>query len=448
MLIAHRSNAMASITVKNKDKVTGLLYFTSVKKRTVFGEDHLEILTILSNILSDALVKVTSELEVRYMAYYDALTGLPNQTLFKDRLKHAILNTNRTGKLFSVLFMDLDAFKAVNDTLGHQGGDEMLQQVAGRLTEKLRACDTVLGIAVYPEDGSNGDALIKNADLAMYEAKRSGKNQFCLCTSKMKADVLQKTKLSNMLYRALENEEFFLLYQPQVNASTREIVGVEALIRWNNPEYGLISPGIFIPLAEQTGLINPIGKWVLRTACKQLKAWQEASLPHLRLSVNVSVEQFRDRELSRVIQSILTEAEYDSNHLELEITEGIAIEANEFVINELKKLQELGISIAIDDFGTEYSSLNRLNTLPVDRIKIDMQFVQNIQNGDKEKAIAKTLIQMAKNLDLKVIAEGVETEEQYGFFSKHQCDEIQGFYFYKPLLPEEIEGILKDKLID
>lgn len=285
-----------------------------------------------------------------------------------------------------------------------------------------------LGIAIYPVDGDSTDELIKNADLAMYNSKQKGKNQYALCTSDMKEDVLKKMKLTNSLYRALERNELVLYYQPQVSVLTKEIVGLEALIRWNNPELGLIPPNIFIPLAEQSGLINPIGQWVLETACKQNKVWQNMGLPNLRMAVNLSVEQFRDQELVSIIERILNETGMKSKHLELEVTESIAIEGKEHIINVLHKLKALGATISIDDFGTEYSSLSRLKTLPVDRIKIDMQFVQGISEGNKDEAIAKTIIQLAKNLELNVIAEGVETEVQFEFFNKYMCDEIQGYF--------------------
>ena len=494
LLKSHGIKSVATIAVKNKGKLLGFLIFASMKNGTAFGKSHQELLRILANILSDALVKVDSELEIRYMAYYDALTGLPNHTLFKDRLGQAILLASRTQTPLGVVFLDLDEFKTVNDSIGHLGGDEMLQIVASRLSLCLRKCDTVsrfggdefliiltgmqdidkirhiaekiihtiaqpilineqelfvtasIGISVYPADGESGDELIKNADLAMFAAKEMGKNQFALCTPVMKEDVSRKMMLTNSLYRALEKNELLLHYQPQINADTQNIVGMEALLRWNSQEFGMIPPGVFIPLAEQTGLIIPIGKWVFETACRQVKVWQEMGLPTLRLAINLSVDQFRDRDFTTMIQSILSETGFNPKNLELEITESIAIEGKDNIVGVLKWLQALGVSISIDDFGIEYSSLNRLKSLPVDRIKIDMQFVHGINSGTKDKAIAKTIIQLAKNLELNVIAEGVEKEEQYVFFRDNMCDEIQGYFFYKPLPADALESILRDQM--
>jgi EAL domain-containing protein (putative c-di-GMP-specific phosphodiesterase class I) len=252
-------------------------------------------------------------------------------------------------------------------------------------------------------------------------------------------------KLTNSLYRALERDELVLYYQPQINIVTQDIVGFEALLRWNHPEYGMISPTVFIPLAEQTGLINPIGEWVLNTACRQNKKWQEMGFPLVHMSVNLSVEQFRNPNLISIIKNALSESGLKSRYLELEITEGTAVKESGYILNELQELRKLGISVAIDDFGTEYSSLSRLKTLPADRIKIDMLFVHSISQGSRDKAIAKSIIQMAQNLNLKVIAEGVETEEQFDFFSKEKCDEVQGFYFYKPMPAEEINKSIISK---
>ncbi|UNC93142.1 EAL domain-containing protein [Candidatus Contubernalis alkaliaceticus] len=486
--------SLLSIPVTNKGKILGLLCFDSVKETKTWREDHQEFLRILANLLADALVKVRAEKEINYMAYYDLLTGLPNHTLFKNRLEQAIHLTRRTEKFISVMFMDLDSFKNVNDTMGHEGGDELLKQVASRISGCVRKHDTVCrfggdellllltnfaraedisrvcenimvafempfkvndrelfitasaGIAVYPVDGEEGETLIKNADLAMNASKNKGKNQFTLCSPVMREDIMKKMQLTNSLYRALERNELMLYYQPQVNVVTKEIIGLEALVRWNHPELGMISPGIFIPLAEQTGLINSIGQWVLFKACHQNKLWQDMNLPPLRMSVNLSVEQFRNVNLANLVANTLSKTGLDSKYLELEITESTAVKEAGYIIGVLQELKELGVTIAIDDFGTEYSSLSRLKTLPVDRIKIDMQFVHGISEGNKDEAIAKIIIQLAKSLELKVTAEGVETEPQVEFFSKQMCDEIQGFYYYKPMSALELEKILLNQL--
>ncbi|WP_082452148.1 EAL domain-containing protein [Paenibacillus ihuae] len=493
MFKSHQMKSLISITVRNKGDIMGILFFASVKAVKSLGVNHQELLRILANLLTDALVKVEAEKEISYMAYYDALTGFPNHALFKKQLEQAIRLARGTGKLIGVLFIDLDSFKSVNDTIGHLGGDEMLQQVAARLSGCLREHDMVsrfggdeflikltgidrvedvrkiagemmrsiiqpvivkgqeffitasAGIAVYPADGESTEELIKNADLAMYASKEKGKNQYTLCSPAMKEEVLQKTLLTNSLYRALERNEFMLHYQPQVSVSTREIVGLEALIRWNNPELGMISPATFIPLAEQTGLIIPIGRWVLETACRQIKEWQVMGLPPIRMAVNLSVVQFQERNLLSLVGGILNETGLEAKYLELEITESAAADGEDEIVHVLHELKALGVNISIDDFGSGYSSLSRLKTLPVDRIKIDMQFVRGISTGNKDEAIAKTIIQLAKNLELQVIAEGVETAPQFEFFKEYKCDEIQGYYFYKPMPASEVEGILIKK---
>ncbi|AIQ45050.1 hypothetical protein R70723_03370 [Paenibacillus sp. FSL R7-0273] len=489
---SHRMKSLISITVRNKGKILGLLFFASLKTNRTFGRSHQELLRILANLLSDALVKVQSEREISYMAYYDALTGFPNHTLFKHQLDESIQSAGEAGKHIGVLFIDLDAFKIVNDTIGHLGGDEMLKQVTSRIAGCLREEDMVsrfggdeflvklagierledigemaesiihsiaqpvivkgqeffitasAGIAVYPGDGESTEELIRNADLAMYAAKEKGKNQYLLCSPAMKEQVLEKTQLTNSLYRALERNEFTLYYQPQVSVQTKEIVGLEALIRWNNPERGMISPAAFIPLAEQTGLIIPIGKWVLETACRQMKEWQALGVQGIRMAVNLSVVQFQDRNLLSIVERTLSETGLEPEYLELEITESAAADGDDYIVEVLHALKKLGVSISIDDFGSGYSSLSRLKTMPVDRIKIDMQFVRGISTGNDDEAIAKTIIQLAKNLKLHVIAEGVETEEQFAFFNKNKCDEIQGYFFYKPMPASEIESILLD----
>lgn len=493
ILNSHKMKSLISIAVRNKGKLLGLLFFASVKAARTFGQNQQELLRILANLLSDALVKVQSEREISYMAYYDALTGFPNHTLFKKELEATIQLAGGTGKHIGVLFIDLDSFKIVNDTIGHLGGDEMLKQVTSRISGCLREQDMVsrfggdefliklagieriedigemaesiiksiaqpvivkgqeffitasAGIAVYPGDGESTEELIRNADLAMYAAKEKGKNQYTLCSSAMKEQVLKKTKLTKSLYRALERNEFVLYYQPQVSVQTKEIVGLEALVRWNNPELGMISPATFIPLAEQTGQILPIGQWVLETACRQMKQWQSLGVADIRMAVNLSIVQFQDRNLLGIIDRTLSETGLEAKHLELEITESTAADGEDYIVEVLHELKKLGVSISIDDFGSEYSSLSRLKTMPVDRIKIDMQFVRGIATGNDDEAIAKTIIQLARNLKLSVIAEGVETEEQFAFFNKNKCDEIQGYYFYKPMPAAEIERILFER---
>lgn len=482
--------SLLSIPVEYQGRLLGLLLFGTANSANIWHENHLELVQIVANILADAMIKVEAEKEINYLAYYDGVTGLPNRTLFKDRLRQSLPLARRTGKLVGVVFLDLDSFKAVNDSIGHEGGDVILKKVSDRLSSSLRQYDTVArfggdeflialnqidriddikkianhimqtfalpfdvddqeffisasaGIAVFPFDGEEADILIKNADLAMYVSKNKGKNQYTLCSYTMKDDMLKKMTLTNGLYRALERNELVLYYQPMVNISTRKIMGLEALIRWNHPDFGMIPPSAFIDLAEQTGLIRPIGQWVLQTACRQNKEWQVLGLPPIRIAVNLSVEQFRDPELISIVARTLGDTGLEPKYLELEITESASHDRDN-IMRVLHELKKLGVSIAIDDFGIEYSSLSRLKVLPVDRIKIDMQFVQGITESDKDEAIAKTIVQLAKNLKLNVTAEGVETQSQFEFFKKQMCDEVQGFFFFKPMPVEEVEDILR-----
>jgi diguanylate cyclase (GGDEF)-like protein len=430
--------------------------------------------------------------KIRHLAYHDHLTDLPNRLLFTELLNHGMSLSRRTGHMIAVLFLDLDGFKMINDTLGHHAGDHMLQAVSQRLAGELREADTIariggdevvimlennqvseaakviaerllrsfdhpflleeqecylttsIGIAQYPTDGEDAETLIKNADIAMYKAKEKGKNQFVFCTPLMKMNVQQNMRLSNHLYRAIEKGELELYYQPQVNSGTSEIIGLEALLRWHHPDDGMLSPTVFIPIAEQTGQIVPIGEWVMRTACRQNKVWQEMGLPKLRMAVNVSVRQLQSAGLIRKVKEIFVETGMGPEHLEIEITESAIMNEHNAVIDTLAALKEMGIKIAIDDFGTEYSSLNYIKRLPIDRIKIAMPFIHGIDVSQKDEAIVKAVIVLAKSLDFEVIAEGVETNYQLDFLSQRMCDEVQGFFFYKPMPAYQVEQLLRE----
>jgi diguanylate cyclase (GGDEF)-like protein len=475
------------VPILGGDRIIGFLGFDQIRIRRPWRMDDLELLRVLANVISDAIKKVETEREINELAYFDTLTGLPNRILFNNRLEKAMALAKRNRRFLGVIFIDLDGFKEVNDTLGHNWGDHLLQCIAKRLLGCVRKYDTVArfggdeflvmvpqlsrredleeiakkilavflqpvimeeqevfvnascGIAIYPEDGETGSMLIKNADLAMYEAKKHGKGQFVFCSEKMKHSLVEKMYMTNSLYRALEKNELFLHYQPQVSANSQEIVGFEALLRWNHKKLGAIAPSEFIPIAEKTGLINSIGEWVLLTACAQNKAWQDAGLAPVQMAVNLSVEQFRTDDLESIVRNCLAETGLDPRYLELEITESIAMKESGDIANCLHKLKDMGVSISIDDFGTEFSSLSRLKDLPVDRIKIDMQFIQGIAVNPKDESIIEVMIHLAKKLGLKVIAEGVETETQLGFLKDEDCDEIQGYYYYKPLSKEAIE---------
>ena len=489
-LLGSHDKSFAAIPVINKNDVYGFFGIEAGRKTKKWSETQLDFFKIISNILADAFERIQQEKEITQMAYYDYLTKLPNRILFKDRTMQAINLAERTLKTFAIVFLDIDDFKTVNDTVGHDGGDALLMLVSERLRSHLRKSDTLsrfggdelvillnnlssvddieiimekllnvfnkpfnlddqeffitasAGVAVYPYDGTDADTLIKNADIAMYKSKEQGKNRYMFCTTDMKEEILRKIKLTGNLFRALERNELQLYYQPQISIQSKEIIGAEALLRWFHPEFGVISPGLFIPLAELTGLIGPIGDWVLMTACLQCRAWQQKGLPDIRIAVNVSVLQLRNPGFVNRVRQILEETQLEPQFLELEVTESTAVSESDYIIEVLENLKELGISIAIDDFGTEYSSLSRLSAMPIDRIKLDMQFVRGIGRSEKENTIIKGIIGLAHTLGLKVIAEGVETELQLDFLTERSSDEIQGFYFYRPLPVDELEEIL------
>ncbi|WP_373483216.1 EAL domain-containing protein [Acetobacterium sp.] len=475
------------VPIQSNNSIIGLLGFDEVrgsKVRRVIDPDWLRV---LANILADAIAKVETEHDMNYLAYYDPLTGIPNRTLFYRRLEQAIELARQTGKNLGVIFIDLDGFKEVNDTLGHDWGDQLLNRIGKRLTDCLGEADLVGrfggdeflimvpqvskhreleimiekvmsiflrpilvaeqelylsgsgGIAIYPRDGEDVNSLIKNADLAMYAAKKSGKGRISYCSREMKTAVQEKMMLTNSLHRALENQELFLHYQPQVSAQTHEITGFEALLRWNHPQRGIISPELFIPLAEQSGLISAIGEWVLQTACAQNKAWQDQGHKPVRMGVNLSVEQFRSSNLEPMIQHCLEVTGLEPQYLDLEITEGIAMKTSQYVVCQLYALKKLGVAISIDDFGTAFSSMSRLKDLPVDRIKIDRQFIWGIGENPRDEAVISVMIHLARELELAVTAEGVETPAQLAFLKAEACDEIQGFYFSKPVSAKAIQ---------
>ena len=428
--------------------------------------------------------------EVTFLAYHDALTGLPNRLLLTDRLKQGILRANRQETLISIMFIDLDGFKIINDTLGHDQGDQLLKQFAERLSDIVRKSDTVcriggdefilyingynaeddldiiaskimdnfkkpfslrgqeyfitgsMGISQYPIDGDDVDTLIKNADMAMYKAKGLGKNQYQKCSHDLKYSALETMSFTNSLYRAIERNEMMLYYQPQVNGLTGEIIGVEALLRWNHPEHGFVPPSKFIPLAEKTRLILPIGYWVLETACAQCKAWQEKGFKTIRMAVNFSVYQLDSPDIVQQIKDALKHTSLPAQYLEIEITESTVMDHNGRIKQTLENIKNIGVSLSIDDFGKEYSSLNRLKELPIDRVKIDMSFVQGIGMSDKDETITKAIILLASNLGLQTIAEGVETKNQMEFLNQRMCNELQGYYLHKPMPASEMEKLL------
>jgi diguanylate cyclase (GGDEF)-like protein len=419
---------------------------------------------------------------------------LPNRNLLHDRLSQALAGARRRQDKVAVLFLDLDQFKTVNDSLGHSFGDLLLQEVAKRLKAASRELDTVsrsggdefvlilttvkdmadvavaaerfvklmtdgfvvqgyplnigcsLGISIFPEDGADCETLIKNADAAMYCAKENGRNTWRFFTEAINVEVAERLMLETSLRLALQKNELFLMYQPQMDVATGRITGLEALLRWQHPELGLVPPDKFIRIAENSGLIVPIGLWVLRTACSQARKWQDEGLLSVPVAVNVSAVQFRQRGFCELIRKVLHDAGLAPRYLELELTETLLLSSAEVTLSVLQELNAMGLSLAIDDFGTGYSSLSYLKRFPVSKLKIDRSFVRDIAVNPDDAAIATAIISMAKSLRLKVIAEGVENESQMSFLRTHQCDEIQGYYFSKPLSVDKVSDKLQASL--
>ena len=464
-------------------------------KRRVYGGIVVSLgglffaLLLLVKRDSDRMRK--QETQLLYAAYHDPLTGLPNRSLFSDRLTVALAQAQRQDELVGVVLIDMDHFKLLNDSWGHTTGDELLQEVANRLKGAIREGDTVArlggdefvlvlpgirrpedlaevaekllsnlreqwqldqrdfqttasaGIAIYPPDGKDAENLLKNADTAMYAAKEAGRNTYRFYSAAMNAKFMMRFETERALRRALKQSEFIVHYQPVVDVATGEIVSAEALVRWLDPEKGLIGPGDFIAIAEETGLIVPLGEWVLRSACAQTRAWREAGLAHLGLAVNLSGRQFRHADLVATIRQVLKDTRLDPSCLQLEITETIAMQDIELSVPTLLRLRELGLQTAVDDFGTGYSSLAYLKDLPMDTLKIDRSFLENVATDPRDAVIVANTIALAHGLHLTVIAEGVETEEQLAFLKEHHCDQFQGFLFSKPLPAAAFERLLR-----
>jgi diguanylate cyclase (GGDEF)-like protein len=486
-----RSQLIAPIA--SKEKIIGFWGLETETRIQEWQDDHLNFAKIIANILGDTISRIDAEKELSYLAHYDEITKLANRNLFTNYLYFSMVKQEFTDTYLGIIFLDLDSFKTVNNTVGHEMGDELLFLVGEKIKSLVDKSDLVsrfsgdeflimishvknkdemagiaeklmnlfnepfilkgqeffmtasAGIALYPMDGGDPEALIMNADIAKYKAKEKGRNQYLLCSADMKEAVNRQNQLTNFLYRALEKGELFINYQPQVSLSTGKVTGVESLLRWQHPELGLISPGVVIPLAEKTSLINPIGEWVLETACRQNKAWQDMGMEPILMAVNISASQFKNPNLISQIESILKKTGLKPEYLEVEITESTAILELSEIIWKLNGLKKIGVSIAIDDFGTEYSSLGRLKMLPLDRLKMDKQFVDGIGSNHKDQAIAKAIIQLGKSLGLSVVAEGVEDEKQVSFLKTSQCDLIQGYYYYKPLDAAAIAEILRQQ---
>jgi diguanylate cyclase (GGDEF)-like protein/PAS domain S-box-containing protein len=442
-------------------------------------------------VFRDVSAARATALQIVHSAQHDFLTGLPNRVLLNDRIEQAILTAKRNSAQIALLFMDLDGFKHINDSLGHPIGDKLLQSVAQRLVSCVRGADTVsrqggdefivllsevqhsevaavmatrilksvatthsvdkhdlhittsIGLSSYPGDGLNAETLIKNADTAMYQAKENGRQCYRFFKPAMNARAVERQSIEESLRRALQRHEFTLHYQPKVCLRTGTIVGAEALIRWTHPKRGMLSPAQFIPIAEDCGLILPIGRWVLREACKQARAWVDAGQMPITMAVNVSAMEFGDDGFLDGLFTTLDETRLESTALEIELTESVLMKRVESTAEILRTLRQRGVRVAVDDFGTGYSSLSYLRKLPIDALKVDQSFVRQISTGGDDVAIVTAVINMARSLKLRVIAEGVETRTELEFLKAHQCDEAQGYYFSKPIPARQFAGLLE-----
>ena len=479
--------------VVSEGKPIGVLVFHSRQVRE--PEDRLlQAVRVIGGQIGQFVQRKRAEERVQHMATHDALTALPNRVMFSQLLNHEIRAGERYRRSFAVMFIDLDRFKFVNDTLGHEAGDKLLQEVSARFQACLRSSDVVsrvggdefvvllqevsdpeavanvarkilsaaikpvvvlgqecrvtasIGICMYPRDAQDEQSLLKNADIAMYLAKEEGKNNFQFFSENIRIQSLERQTLETSLRHALEREEFSLHYQAKLDLKTKEITGVEALLRWQHPDLGTVSPAKFIPVAEETGLIVPIGKWVLQTACAQNVVWQREGLPPMCMAVNLSARQFTDDELTADIRAALDETGMRPELLELELTESMVMQSPERATRILGAIKQMGVRIAVDDFGVGYSSLAQIKRYPIDTLKVDRSFIRDLEKNAEDRAITEAIITMGKTLSMTVVAEGVETQEQQTFLADHACDAMQGFYFSKPIGADQFAGFLRQHI--
>ena len=455
-------------------------------------------------LVRDITARKQADEQIAFLAYHDNLTGLPNNRLFKDRLQQSIAHAQRNDAQLAVMFLDLDRFKLINDSMGHDVGDKLLQVIADRLTEGTRRQDSVginiafdansvarlggdeftillenvggqlsittvakrlielsalpihidsheiftsasIGIALYPNDGTEVDSLLKNADTAMYHAKKQGRNNYQFFDPSMNEASVEQLAIETSLRKAIENNELALYYQPQISISTKQIVGMEALLRWRHPGKGFISPSAFIPVAEETGMIINIGEWVIREACKQGADWTSRGFEPVVISVNLSAKQLREERLNEIIAQILVETGMNPKYLGLELTESAIILDPERALERLKNIKSLGIKMSMDDFGTGYSSLSYLKKFPLDTLKIDQSFIHDLMTNNEDASLVKAIISMAHSLGMDVVAEGVEHQAQLDFLGENNCDTIQGYLYSRPIPANEMEKLLSKK---
>ena len=473
-------------------KTIGMIGLQSYNDDVYFTEEDKKILHFVSDQIAMAIKRKIDDIQIHKQAHYDQLTGLTNKALFHDRLEHAIQHASRHDEVLSVLFVDLDNFKYVNDSMGHAAGDKLIKIIAARLKDCVRKGDTVsrwggdeftillpsvkrisgiyklcnrilhekfsniviegqelritasIGISLFPQDGNNADQLIKNADAAMYKSKDMGKNQYNLYKPKMNEQILERISYENGLFRAIENEEFDLVYQPQILLQDNSLIGFEALVRWHCPEKGVLAPYKFIPIAEETNLILPLGEWIINRVCKQNKKWHDMGYPELTAAINISGKQFAQKNIVEIIENALNKSGLNPEYLELELTESIIMDDVERTIKVFEELKNMGIKLSIDDFGTGYSSLSYLKQFPIDTLKIDQSFISNLTKDSlNDITIANLVIDLGHKLGLQVIAEGVETQQQINFLSEYACDKVQGYIVSKPLDKKDFEKLLK-----